>query len=79
MSLTKFPKDLPIPIDDGCRDHLYGLKWPSFMLMATNQQWVNLAQTKHYTAVYVYSMTGQPDEPLPENWDEILGARGCTP
>ena len=24
-------------------------------------------------------MTGQPDLPLPDNWDNIPGARGCTP
>tara|TARA_B110000263_G_scaffold214657_1_gene199248 strand:- start:546 stop:932 length:387 start_codon:yes stop_codon:yes gene_type:complete len=24
-------------------------------------------------------MTGRPDQPLPENWDAIPGARGCTP
>ena len=24
-------------------------------------------------------MTGQPNKPLPENWDNIPGARGCTP
>ena len=24
-------------------------------------------------------MTGKPGVPLPEGWDEIAGARGCTP
>lgn len=24
-------------------------------------------------------MTGRPDQPLPEGWDHIPGARGCTP
>ena len=24
-------------------------------------------------------MTGRPDTPLPDNWDNIPGARGCTP
>jgi peroxiredoxin len=24
-------------------------------------------------------MTGQPNVPLPEGWDQIPGARGCTP
>jgi peroxiredoxin len=24
-------------------------------------------------------MTGRPDIPLPDDWDEIPGARGCTP
>lgn len=29
--------------------------------------------------LYVYPMTGRPGIPLPEGWDEIPGARGCTP
>jgi peroxiredoxin len=28
---------------------------------------------------YVYPMTGTPGEALPEGWDDIPGARGCTP
>jgi peroxiredoxin len=29
--------------------------------------------------IYCYPMTGQPNVPLPEGWDQIPGARGCTP
>src|SRR5258708_6261919 len=29
--------------------------------------------------VYVYPMTGAPGVPLVEGWDQIPGARGCTP
>jgi peroxiredoxin len=29
--------------------------------------------------VYVYPRTGVPGQPLPEGWDAIPGARGCTP
>ena len=29
--------------------------------------------------VYVYPRTGTPGEPSPEGWDQIPGARGCTP
>jgi len=29
--------------------------------------------------IYVYPMTGRPDVPLPDGWDGIPGARGCTP
>jgi peroxiredoxin len=28
---------------------------------------------------YVYPMTGTPGVPLPHGWDDIPGARGCTP
>lgn len=30
------------------------------------------------TVLYLYPMTGRPDRPLPEDWDVIPGARGCT-
>jgi peroxiredoxin len=29
--------------------------------------------------VYVYPRTGKPGEPSPPGWDDIPGARGCTP
>ncbi len=29
--------------------------------------------------LYIYPLTGQPGVALPEGWDEIPGARGCTP
>ncbi len=29
--------------------------------------------------LYLYPMTAQPGVDLPEGWDEIPGARGCTP
>ena len=29
--------------------------------------------------LYIYPRTGRPGEPLPEGWDDIPGARGCTP
>jgi peroxiredoxin len=31
------------------------------------------------TIIYLYPMTGRPGEALPDGWDEIPGARGCTP
>jgi len=30
-------------------------------------------------AAYVYPRTGVPGVPLPDDWDDIPGARGCTP
>jgi peroxiredoxin len=29
--------------------------------------------------LYAYPMTGRPGTPLPNGWDDIPGARGCTP
>ena len=79
MQLTNLPNDLPVPIDDGLSDHLLGAQWPSIDLSATNNQTVDLSQLKGYVVVYIYPMTGRPDVPLPDQWDDIPGARGCTP
>lgn len=35
--------------------------------------------TNHATVIYIYPMTGRPDTPLPPGWNDIPGARGCTP
>jgi peroxiredoxin len=40
---------------------------------------VNLSQLAGRLVIYCYPMTGQPNVPLPEGWDQIPGARGCTP
>jgi len=32
-----------------------------------------------WLVLYVYPMTGRPDVALPDNWEAIPGARGCTP
>jgi peroxiredoxin len=29
--------------------------------------------------LYVYPRTGRTDRPIPDGWDAIPGARGCTP
>ncbi|MGH2542057.1 MAG: redoxin domain-containing protein, partial [Ardenticatenaceae bacterium] len=77
----ELPKDLPVPADDGAADHLLGMKVPSIALMSTAQRLVNLADVseRQRTVVYCYSLTGALDEALPARWNEIPGARGCTP
>jgi peroxiredoxin len=70
---------LPAPIDDGAADHLEGLNLPSLSLAATNGTEIDLASLPGLTVVYAYPMTGRPDTPLPEDWNMIPGARGCTP
>jgi peroxiredoxin len=73
------PKDLPVPDDDGATRHLVGAKLPDITLAATSGEPVNLAQLTGRTIVYIYPRTGVPGMPLPEGWDMIPGARGCTP
>ena len=78
-SYQDLPQNLRVPQDDGACDHLAGAMLPNIMLPATNNKSVNLAKLSGTTVVYCYPMTGQPGVPLPEGWDEIPGARGCTP
>lgn len=74
------PPDLPVPKDDGAADHLTGSLVPSVALLATTGEPVDLAAAAQgTTVVYVYPMTGAPDRPIPDGWDRIPGARGCTP
>jgi len=77
--LFSLPSDLPVPIDDGACDHLMGMSLPSLPLLATDGSLVDLAALPGRNVVYAYPRTGRPDQPLPTGWNEIPGARGCTP
>lgn len=79
MNLTSLPENLPMPIDDGTSDHLFGLKIPSITLISTDGNEINLAKLKGRNVIFVYPMTGRPDVALPQGWNDIPGARGCTP
>jgi peroxiredoxin len=68
------------PVDDGAADHLDGCEVPTLRLRSTVGEDVDLAATtERLTVVYIYPRTAVPGQPLPDGWDEIPGARGCTP
>jgi len=74
------PPDLPRPVDDGGANHLVGMRMPEVSLQSTKGRTVRLAALQApRTVIYCYPMTGVPEKPLPAGWDEIPGARGCTP
>ncbi len=74
------PSGLPLPVDDGAASHLHGLPVPEISLRSTLDRFVDLStQAQSRIVVYCYPMTGVPGNPLPEGWNEIPGARGCTP
>src|SRR5215471_12660690 len=76
---TVLPADIPAPQDDGAARHLTGTRLPSLPLAATDGSLVDLSKLDGRTVVYVYPRTGVPGQPLPDGWDQIPGARGCTP
>ena len=78
-NLLDLPADLPVPKDDGACAHLQGMMIPAILLDSTTGSQVNLAQIRGRTVLYCYPRTGQPDQPIPDGWDAIPGARGCTP
>ena len=78
-NFTELPKDLPVPRDDGAASHLLGSVMLEISLPSTDGSIVNLGQLSGRWVIYVYPMTGRPGVRLPEGWDAIPGARGCTP
>ncbi len=70
---------IPAPSDDGGAAHLTGVKLPSLSLGATDGSQVDLSGLPGRSVVYIYPRTGHPDQALPEGWDMISGALGCTP
>lgn len=78
--LGSLPPDLPVPEDDGGADHLEGMAMPAVSLASTEGGEVRLdGAAQDLLVAYVYPRTGVPGEPLPAGWDDIPGARGCTP
>ncbi|MFY9688224.1 MAG: peroxiredoxin [Pseudolabrys sp.] len=73
------PPGIPVPQDDGAARHLAGAKLPDLALPATNGEPVTLSRLTGRTVVYIYPRTGVPGIDPPTGWDEIPGARGCTP
>lgn len=73
------PGNLPAPGDDGAADHLPGRLVPPTELTSTDGATVHLDQLgPDRTVLYCYPLTGRADVDLPDGWDSIPGARGCT-
>jgi peroxiredoxin len=79
-SLSTLPDGLPVPVDDGAAAHLPGMRLPHIALAATDGSAVDLAALSGTVVVFAYPRTGRIGEPsLVDDWDQIPGARGCTP
>ncbi len=76
---TILPPNIPAPKDDGGARHLTGMMLPDLALPATSGPPVNLSKLRGRTVVYIYPRTGVPGVDLPPGWNDIPGARGCTP
>jgi peroxiredoxin len=76
---TRLPPDLPAPADDGAADHLQGMVLPELELPSTGGGRRGLRTDGGLLVAYIYPRTGVPGEPPIAGWDDIPGARGCTP
>ena len=77
--LHVLPDNLPVPQDDGACAHLQDMRMPSISLASTADRKVDLSVESGIVVAYFYPMTGRPDAPPMTGWNEIPGARGCTP
>ena len=76
---STLPVDLPVPTDDGACDALLGRALPEIKLRSTVGDAVRLSELESTVVFYVYPRTGRPGvDPVP-GWDDVPGARGCTP
>ncbi|MFE3755700.1 MerR family transcriptional regulator [Nocardia tengchongensis] len=78
--LMNLPADLVAPIDDGAAAHLPGARMPAVSIDDSNGERIDLAALgPGRTVIYLYPLTGRPDADIPAGWNDIPGARGCTP
>jgi peroxiredoxin len=73
------PPNLPVPEDDGACDHLPGAMLPQLTLESSQGPVSLRGLSLERLVLYVYPQAGRPGRPSPEGWDQIPGARGCTP
>ena len=75
MDYSKFPK----PQNDGKADHLLSKFLPDISLKNQQGNLLKIKRSDTFRLIlYFYSMTGNPNESLPKNWNQTPGAIGCT-
>ncbi|MEV7297282.1 MerR family transcriptional regulator [Streptomyces microflavus] len=73
------PSDLPAPVDDGAAAHLPGRTLPALPFTGTDGSDIRLdTASDGRWVLFLYPLTGDPAADIPEGWNEIPGARGCS-
>ncbi len=79
-NLAELPEGLPQPKDDGASDHLLGMIVPSITLQSSIGDSLDVSRVKsEFVVLYFFPMMAIPEKRLPSGWNNIAGARGCTP
>ncbi len=75
------PAGLPVPVDDGACHHLVGMKLPAITLQSSSNSAVDLSRIalRERVVFFFFPAAGRPGVPDPTGWNQIPGARGCTP
>jgi peroxiredoxin len=77
---TILPDNLPQPHDDGSTNHLLGLQIPDIVLPSTKNSTLDLSKIEScYQILYFFPMMATERYVPSPQWNEIPGARGCTP
>ena len=80
MNFSKLPDNLPQPMDDGSCDHLLGMTIPRTVFPSTKGNFIDICKTDaDFVILYLFPMMGILGRNQPLKWDNIPGARGCTP
>ncbi len=68
-----------IPEIESDINKLKNKNFPNISLPNQDGNLLNLHRLDTFRMIlYFYPMTGRPDRPLPKNWNNIPGAKGCT-
>ena len=77
---TTLPENLPVPENDGKANHLLGRQIPNIILPSTVDSFFDFSSiNKQYGILYFFPLMGMPKKEMPQGWNDIPGARGCTP
>ena len=76
--MTNYQK-LLIPEDGGTSKHLINNSIPNISLPNQEGNFLRLNRADTFRIIlYFFPMTGRPDKTLPDKWNSIPGAKGCT-
>jgi peroxiredoxin len=73
------PSNIPAPSDDGAASHLQSTKLPLVSLPSTSDSNIDISGLPGLNIIFCYPRTAAPGETVPDEWNSIPGARGCTP
>ncbi len=79
-NLTKLPNNLPEPKDDGDAEHLLGMMIPNMVLQSNTDGLLDINSVDcEFMVLYFFPTMDISGKLVSTKWNNIPGARGCTP